>query len=122
MANLKVGVFRELWPMPQKLKREKYLDGNNGHISEALQSKKPPLQRILNRAPKHYFGPPSSQNLAARETIFFPYTRRRTLWEPYYFVNVAVHDYCPHPQQPSSSVNWAQRNDCRLSIHYLLLS
>ena len=122
MGNMKVGVFRELWPTPQKLLREKNLDGNNdGHISEALQSKKLPLQQILSYAPKHYSGPPS-QNLVARETIFFPYTRRHTLREPYYFVNVALHDYCPHPQQPNSSVSWAQRNDCGLSIHYFLLS
>ena len=100
MGNRKVGVCRELWPTPQKLIREKDLDGNNdGGILEALQSEKPPLQRILSRAPRHYSGPPSSQNLPAQETIFFPYTQRRTLREPYYFVNVVVHDYCPHLQQ-----------------------
>ena len=122
-GNTKVGVCRELWPTPQKLIREKDLGGNNDVcILEALQSKKPPLQRILNRTPRHYSGPPSSQNLAVRETIFFPYTRRHTLREPYYFVNVAVHDYCPRPQQPSSTVKWAQWTDCRLSIHYFLLS
>ena len=61
MGNTKVGVSRELWPTPQKLIREKDLDGNNdGRISEALQSKKPPLQRILSRAPRHYSGTPSS--------------------------------------------------------------
>ena len=122
-GNTKVGVCRELWPTPQKLIREKDLDGNNnGGILEALQSKKPPLQRILSRVPRHYSRPPSSQNLPVRETIFFPYTWRCTLGEPYYFVNVVVHDYCPHPQQPSGSVSWAQQNDCRLSIHFSLLS
>ena len=123
MGNTKVGVCRELWLMPQKVIREKDLDENNdGGTSEALQLKKPPLQRILNRAPRNYFGPPLSQNLAVRKTVFFPYTQRHTLREPYYFVNVAVHDYCPHPQQPSGSVSWAQRNDYKLSIHFFLLS
>ena len=123
IGNTKAGVSRELWLTPQKLIRGKDLDGNNDDcISEALQSKKPPLQRILNRVPRYYSGPLSSQNLAARETIFFPYTRRRTLQEPYYFVNVALQDYCPHLQQLSSNVNWAQRNDYELSIHYFLLS
>ena len=76
MGNTKVGVSRELWPMPQKLIREKALDGNNdGRISEELQSKKPPLQRILSCTPRHYSRPPLLQNLVARETIFFPYTR-----------------------------------------------
>ena len=123
MGNTKVGVCRELWPTPQKRIREKDLDGDNdGAISEELQSKRPPLQRILSRAPRHYCGPPSSQNLPARETLFFPYTRRRTLQEPHYFANVAVHDYCPHLQQPSRSFSEAQRNDCRLPIHFSLLS
>ena len=122
-GNTKVGVCRELWPMPQKLIREKDLDGDNdGAILEALQSKNPPPQRKLSRTPRHYCGPPSLQNLPERETIFFPYTRRRTLREPYYFANVAVHNYCPHPQQPSDSFNWTQQNDCRLSIHFSLLS
>ena len=100
MGSMKVGVCRELWPTPQKLIREKDLDGDkDGGILEALQSKKHPLQRIVSREPRHYSGPPSLQNLLAQETIFIPYTRRHTLREPYYFLNVAVHDYCPHLQQ-----------------------
>ena len=83
MGSTKVGVRRELWPTPQKLIREKDLDGDKDRgILEALQSKKRPLQRILSRAPRQYFGPPLSQNLPARETIFIPYTRQRTLQEP----------------------------------------
>ena len=100
IGNTKVGVRRELWPTLQKLIREKDLDGDkDGGILEALQSENRPLQRILSRAPRQYSGPPSSQNLPAQESIFIPYNRRRTLREPYYFVNVAVHDYCPHPQE-----------------------
>ena len=65
-----VGAHRELWLMPQKLIREKDLDGEkDGGILEALQSKKRPLQQILSCAPRHYSGPPSSQNLPAQETL-----------------------------------------------------
>ena len=99
-GNTKVGVRRKLWPTPQKLLREKDLDEDkDGGILEAVQSEKRPLQRILGRAPRQYSGPPSLQNLPARETTFIPYSRRRTLRELYYFLNVAVHDYCPHPQE-----------------------
>ena len=56
--------------MPQKLIREKDLDGDKDEgILEALQSKKRPLQRILSRAPRQYSGPPSLPNLLARETL-----------------------------------------------------
>ena len=100
IGNTKVGVRRELWPTPQKLLREKDLDGDKDRgILEATQLENRPLQRILSRAPRQYSGPPSSQNLPAQETTFIPYSRRHTLREPFYFLNVAVHDYCPHPQQ-----------------------
>ena len=118
-GNTKVGVPRELWPTPQKLIREKDLDGDkDGGILEALQSKKRPLQRILSRVPRHYSGPPSSQNLPVRKTIFIPYTRRCTLREPYYFVNVAVHDYCPHPQQQFGATE--RLADVQFTISYFL--
>ena len=98
--NTKVGVRRELWLTPQKLLREKDLVGDkDGGILEAVQLENRPLQRILSRAPRQYSGPPSSQNLLVQETTFIPYSRRRTLREPYYFLNVVVHDYCPHPQE-----------------------
>ena len=117
-GNTKVGVRRELWPTSQKLIREKDLDRDkDGGILEALQSEKRPLQRILSHALRHYCGPPSSQNLPAQETIFFPYTRRRTLQEPYYFLNVAVHDYCPHPQQQFGAME--RLADFQFTISYL---
>ena len=75
-GNTKVGVRRELWPTPQKLIREKDLDGDkDGGILEALQLEKRPLQRIMSRTLRHYCEPCSLQNLLAQETIFFPYTR-----------------------------------------------
>ena len=120
-GNTKVGEPRELWPTPQKLIREKDLRGildKDGGILEALQSKKRPLQRILSRAPRHYSGPPLSHNLPAWETIFIPYTRRCTLREPYYFVNVAVHDYCPHPQQQFGATE--RLADVQFTISYFL--
>ena len=118
-GSTKVGVRRELWATPQKLIREKDLNGDkDGSILEALQSKKRPLQRILSRVPRHYSRPPSSQNLPAQETIFIPYTRRRTLREPYYFLNVAVHDYCPHPQQQFGATE--RLADVQFTISYFL--
>ena len=90
-GNTKEGVRRELWPTPQKLIREKDLDGDkDGGILEAVKSKKRPLQRILSRA-KAIF----RASLVAKSSS----AGNLTLREPYYFMNVAVHDYCPHPQQ-----------------------
>ena len=118
-GNTKVGVCRELWPTPQKLIREQDLDGDkDASILETLQSEKCPLQRILSCTPRQYSGPPSSQNLPAWETIFIPYSRRRTLREPYYFVNVAVHDYCPHPQQQFGATE--RLADVQFTISYFL--
>ena len=118
-GSTKVGVRRELWPTPQKPIREKDLDGEkDGGILEALQSKKRQLQQILSHAPRQYSRPPSSQNLPAQETIFIPYTKRRTLREPYYFLNVAVHDYCPHPQQQFGATE--RLEDVQFTISYFL--
>ena len=105
--------------MLQKLLREKDLGGEkNGGILEAVQSENRPLQRILSRAPKQYSGPPSSQNLPVRETTFSPYSKRHTLQESYYFLNVAVHDYCPHPQEQFGATE--RLADVQFTIFYFL--
>ena len=118
-GNMKVGVRRELWSMLQKLLREKDLGGNkDGGILEAVQSENRPLQRILSCAPRQYSKPPSSQNLPARETTFIPYNRRHTLQESYYLLNVAVHDYCPHPQEQFDATEWLA--DVQFTISYFL--
>ena len=116
---MKVGVRRELWPTLQKLLREKDLGRDkDGGILEAVQSENRPLQRILSCAPRQYSGPPSSQNLPAQETTFIPYSRRHTLQESYYFLNVAVHDYCPHPQEQFGTTE--RLADVQFTISYFL--